>query len=83
MFDLFKIKKYKKMTEELQQENANLLAALTRANEANRELSTAFGKIKNELELAVARVRELDGQIRMKDLQKQASERYSDDSRNY
>jgi hypothetical protein len=83
MFDLFKIKKIKMRKEELEQENAGLLEALTRANDANRELVAVYQKNKDELKDAIERIKYLDGQLRMKDLQKQSRERYNDDSRNY
>jgi chromosome segregation ATPase len=83
MFDIFKFKEIKMKKEELEKENSNLLEALTRANNANRELNDALKKVTTEYQEAVSKVRELDSQLRMAGLQKQSREKFNDDSRNY
>jgi hypothetical protein len=84
MFNIFKELKQLKMTkQELEQQNAELLAALARANDANRELNESYKAASTELNAAVARVRDLAEQIRMKDAQKTADNRFNDKERNY
>jgi hypothetical protein len=84
MFNIFKqIKQLKMNKQELEQENANLNAALVRTNTANRELVDQLNKLDTELKDAITRVRQLDEQIRMMDAQKMASTRYNDASKNY
>ena len=84
MFNIFKQIKQLKMTkQELEQENANLNAALVRSNTANRELVDQLNKLDTELKDAIARIRQLDEQIRMMDAQKTASTKYNDASKNY
>jgi hypothetical protein len=84
MFNIFKqIKQLKMNKQELEQENANLNAALVRTNTANRELVDQLNKLDTELKDAITRVRQLDEQIRMMDAQKMASTKYNDASKNY
>jgi len=84
MFNIFKQIKQLKMTkQELEQENANLNAALVRSNTANRELVDQLNKLDTELKDAIARIKQLDEQIRMMDAQRLASTKYNDASKNY
>jgi chromosome segregation ATPase len=84
MFNIFKqIKQLKMNKQELEQENANLNAALVRTNTANRELVDQLNKLDTELKDAITRVRQLDEQIKMMDAQKMASTKYNDASKNY
>jgi septal ring factor EnvC (AmiA/AmiB activator) len=83
MFDLFGIKKLKMTIEELRQENEGLLGALTRANESNRELNQSIKDANQTLDIASKRISYLEGQLKMKEAQKIASEKYSDTNRNY
>jgi chromosome segregation ATPase len=84
MFNIFKqIKQLKMNKQELEQENANLNAALVRTNTANRELVDQLNKMDTELKDAITRVRQLDEQIRMMDAQKIAATRFNDVSKNY
>jgi hypothetical protein len=86
MFDLFNNKKVKKITmekEQLEQEREQMLAVINRLNIANKEQSNLISELKIELNEAISKVRELAEQLRMKDAQKQASDRFNDDDRNY
>jgi hypothetical protein len=84
MFNIFKELKQLKMTkQELEQQNAELSLALARANAANRELNESHKAISNELNSAIARVRDLAEQVKMKDAQRTAENRFNDKERNY
>jgi hypothetical protein len=82
MFNSSKIKKLKMENKEIQLEIASLKGALYRANEANRELDQTIKQLTEELGMAIKRVKELDGQLKMVGAQNQ-SKRFNDDSRNY
>ncbi len=76
--------------EELEQQNADLLAVIQRVNDDNKalfiqhkNLSIENVQLKAELNAAIDRVRYLANQIKMMDAQKQASNKYSDNNRNY
>lgn len=69
--------------QELETQNGQLLEALSRANTANRELSELVQKLTQKLNDAIERVKYLDGQVKMLELQKQAATKYSDSDRNY
>ena len=76
--------------EELEKQNADLLAVIQRVNDDNRELTEQNksllkenNQLKSDFNIAVDRVRYLDGQIRMLELQRQASTKYSDKDRYY
>ena len=76
--------------EELEQQNADLLAVIQRVNDDNKalfiqhkNLSIENVQLKAELNAAIDRVRYLANQIKMMDAQKQASTKYSDNNRNY
>jgi len=86
MFDIFNIKKIKQLQmtkQELEQQNADLNAALVRTNTVNRELVDQLNKLDIELKDAIARIKQLDEQIRMVDAQKTAAARFNDVSKNY
>lgn len=76
--------------EDLEKQNADLLAAIQRVNddnrsliEQNKSLVTENNQLKSELNAAIDRVKYLAGQIKMMDAQKQASTKYSDNNKNY
>ena len=76
--------------QELEQQIADAIAVAQKLNEENKQLRAEnenLGKINtqltNELNGAIERVRFLAGEIKMLDLQKQASTKYSDSDRNY
>ena len=76
--------------EDLEKQNADLLAAIQRVNDDNRDLTEQNknlvkenNQLKTELNSAIERVRYLAGQIKMMDAQKQAANKYSDSNRNY
>ena len=79
---MFGLNKLKMKNEELERENTALREALDLSNKANRELSTMVQKISKDFNEAVERVIYLANQIKLKDAQKQASTKYSDDSKN-
>ena len=84
MFNIFKQLKQLKMTkQELEQENIAMKQALDRANLANSELSNTMKQMAEDLNNAINRVRYLDSQIKMADMQKQAASKYSDNNKNY
>jgi hypothetical protein len=84
MFNIFKELKQLKMTkQELEQQNADLLAALDRANAANRDLNESYKVIANELNLAIKKIQELAEQLKMKDAQRKAETKFNDRERNY
>jgi len=85
-----KIKTIIMKKEELEQQNADLLAVIQRVNDDNKalfiqhkNLSIENVQLKAELNAAIDRVRYLANQIKMMDAQKQASNKYSDNNRNY
>ena len=84
MFNIFKQLKQLKMTkQELEQQNAELRLALDRANAANKELSDILQKSREDFESAADRVRYLAEQLRMRESQQKATERFNDNDRNY
>jgi vacuolar-type H+-ATPase subunit I/STV1 len=84
MFNIFKKIKQLKMTkEQLEQENGQLMEALSRANTIQKEHTATIQKLNKELDGAIERVRYLDGQLKMKDAQKTAATRFNDNERNY
>jgi len=86
MFDLFNNKKVKKITmekEQLEQEREQMLAVINKLNIANKEQSTLISDLRIELNDAILKVRELAEQLKMKNAQKQASDRFNDNDRNY
>jgi len=86
MFDIFNIKKIKQLQmtkQELEQQNADLSAALVRTNTVNRELVDQLNKLDTELKNAIDRVKQLDEQIRLGDAQRLAATKFNDVSKNY
>ena len=76
--------------QELEQQLSEAIAVAQKLNEeiktlktANIELAAENATLKNDFISAIDRVRYLDGQVRMLELQKQASTQYSDKDRNY
>ena len=76
--------------EELEKQNADLLAAIQRVNKDNRELTEqnqALTKentqLKSDFNAAVDRVKYLAGEVKMLELQKQSKTKYSDNNRYY
>ena len=51
--------------------------------QTNDELTTSNTKLKEELDLAIERVRYLAEQLKMKEAQQQATEKFNDNDRNY
>jgi len=76
-----------------QELDQQLNEAITVAQRLNEEIKTLKAKndlleaenklLKNDFTSAVERVRYLDGQVKMLELQKQASTKYSDTNKNY
>lgn len=76
--------------EELEQQVAEAIAAAQRVGTENKQLRIENEslkaeniKLREELDLAIERVRSLAGQVKMLDSQKQASTQYNDKDRNY
>jgi len=86
MFDIFNIKKIKQLqmtNQELEQQVTDLQAALVRSNTANRSLVDQLNNMDEQLSEAIARVKQLDEQIRMMDAQRLAATKFNDASKNY
>jgi hypothetical protein len=84
MFNIFKKINQLKMTkEQLEQENGQLMEALSRANTIQKEHTATIQKLNKELDGAIERVRYLDGQLKMKDAQQLASKKFNDNERSY
>jgi len=76
--------------QELEQQLAEAISVAQRLGtenkkliEENKSLAENNTKLLGEFNAAVERVRYLDNQLRMKDAQKQAFEKYNDNNRNY
>lgn len=69
--------------QELEQENGQLMEALSRANSANREQSTLISQLRDDLNGAISRVRILDEQLSMREARQKATEKFNDNDRNY
>lgn len=76
--------------EEMEQQLADAIAVAQRLGAENKQLrqtnddlSTANTKLTEEFNEAVERVRYLADQLRMKESQQTASEKYNDNDRNY
>jgi hypothetical protein len=89
MFNLFK-KLFKMKKEELEQQLADAIAVSQRLGaenkqlkQANDELTFTNTKLKEDFDSAVERVRYLAEQLRMREAQQQATERFNDNDRNY
>ena len=86
MFDIFNNKKIKQLImtkEQLEQEKEQMLAAINRLNTANKEQTSIISQLKIDLNDAQNKVRELAEQLNMMHAQKQASDRFNDNDRNY
>jgi hypothetical protein len=83
MLGIFKIKKIKMEKQQMELEVFALREALDRANTANRELSVVIQNLSKEYGEAADRVRYLAEQLRMKEAQQTASDRFNDNDRNY
>ena len=76
--------------EELEQQLAEAIAVAQRLGaenkqlkQSNDDLTSTNTKLTEEFNLAIERVRYLAEQLRMKDAQQQASERFNDNDRSY
>jgi uncharacterized coiled-coil DUF342 family protein len=69
--------------QELEQQVSDLQAALVRTNTANKELVDQLNKMNEQLGEAIARVKQLDAQLRMVDAQRTAAAKFNDVSKNY
>jgi len=90
MFNTFKNLFKMSNKQELDQQLNEAIAVAQRLNEelktlkaANAELTAENESLKNDFTGAVERVRYLDGQVKILELQKQASTKYSDKDKNY
>lgn len=84
MFNIFKKLKQLQMTkQELEQQNGELMERLSKAYDLQKQQTSQIDQLTKELYEAMARVRYLDGQVRMLELQKQSANQYSDNDRNY
>ena len=90
MFNLFKNLFKLSNKQELEQQLNEAIAVAQKLNEeiktlktANIELAAENATLKNDFISAIDRVRYLDGQVRMLELQKQSKNQYSDNDRNY
>jgi septal ring factor EnvC (AmiA/AmiB activator) len=80
---VFGFKKLKMKKEELEQQNAQLMEALSKTNKANSELSNLLKQTSEKLNQASQVIINLENQIKMLKLQEQSRTRYSDSDRNY
>ena len=80
---MFGFKKLKMKKEELEQQNAQLMEALSKTNKANSELSNLLKQTSEKLNQASQVIINLENQIKMLKLQEQSRTRYSDSDRNY
>ena len=76
--------------QELEQQLADAIAVAQKLGsenkqlkQVNNELTAENESLKNDFISAVDRVRHLDGQVKMLELQRQAATKYSDKDRNY
>ena len=84
MFNIFKqIKQLKMKKEELELEQEKMLEVINRLNIANKEQTNLIGQLRTELNDAINRVRELAGQLNMKEAQQKAAAQFNDNDRNY
>ena len=86
MFDIFnkqKIKQLEMTKQELEQEREQMLEAINRLNTANKEQTSTIAQLKIDLNDAQNRVRDLAEQLNMVFAQKQASDKFNDNDRNY
>jgi len=91
MFNIFKKIKIKIMKkEEIEQQLAEAIAVSQRLGtenkqlrQINEELTSTNTQLKEDFDSAVERVRYLAEQLRMKDAQQQATDKFNDNDRNY
>jgi septal ring factor EnvC (AmiA/AmiB activator) len=87
MFNIFKKLKQFKMNEQelaaVQEERGKMYDAINRLNTANKEQTSIIAQLKIDLNDAQNKVRELAEQLNMMHAQKQASDRFNDNDRNY
>lgn len=91
MFSIFKkIKHIIMKKEEIEQQLNEAIAVSQRLGVENKQLKiendalkVSNSKLKEEFDSAVERVRYLADQLKMKDAQKQASDKFNDNDRNY
>ena len=84
MFGLFnKIKKIKMKKEEVEQQLAEAIAVAQRLGAENTQLRQANAQLTEDFNGAVERVRNLAEQLRMKESQKTATNKFNDNDRNY
>jgi FtsZ-binding cell division protein ZapB len=91
MFNIFKkIKQIIMKKEELDQQLKEAITVSQRLGTENKQLraendalKSENTKLKEEFESAVERVRYLADQLKMKDAQKQAADKFNDNDRNY
>jgi predicted chitinase len=91
MFNIFKKMKQKIMKkEEVGQQLADAIAVAQRLGaenkqlkQINEELTSSNKQLTEDFNSAVERVRYLAEQLKMKDAQQQANERFNDNDRNY
>lgn len=92
MFNIFKkIKLFKMATkQELEQQLADAIAVAQRLGaenkqlkQANDDLNSANARLTEDFNSAVERVRYLAEQLRMKEAQQTATDRFNDNDRNY
>ena len=84
MFNIFKQLKQLKMTkQDLEQQNGELMERLSKANDLQKQQTAQIDQLTKELYEAMARVRYLDGQVKMLELQIQSKTQYSDNDKNY
>jgi len=69
--------------QDLEQQNGELMERLSKANDLQKQQSTQIDQLTRELYEAMARVRFLDGQVRMLGLQNQSRDQFSDSDKNY
>ena len=69
--------------EELELEREKMLEVINRLNIANKEQTNLIGQLRTELNDAINRVRELAGQLNMKEAQQKAAAQFNDNDRNY
>ena len=83
MFNYKKLKQLTMKKEELEREMLNLRDALNRANDANRDLNDMMNQARAVIKNQGDRINQLEESLRMREAQKQASDRFNDNDRNY
>jgi uncharacterized protein YukE len=91
MFNIFKkIKQFTMKKEEIEQQLADAIAVAQRLGAENKQLkqvnddlTATNAKLAEEFNGAIERVRYLADQLKMREAQQTASEKYNDNDRNY